>query len=59
MGKTSLEVSALGVGAWSWGDRSGYWGYGKDYSKDTNQECYNAVLDAGIDFIDVSECTRL
>lgn len=29
-----LQVPVLGVGAWSWGDRSGYWGYGKDYSKD-------------------------
>lgn len=23
---TGLEVSSVGLGAWSWGDRSGYWG---------------------------------
>lgn len=23
----------MGIGAWSWGDRSGYWGYGQGYGK--------------------------
>jgi hypothetical protein len=27
----------MGIGAWSWGDRSGYWGYGQGYGKDTTQ----------------------
>jgi hypothetical protein len=31
-----LEVSTVGLGAWSWGDRSGYWGYGQQYGKDDN-----------------------
>lgn len=48
-------MSSIGVGAWSWGDRSNYWGYGKEYDKETNQACYKAVLDAGIDFIDTAE----
>ena len=24
---TGHEVSAVGIGAWSWGDRTGYWGW--------------------------------
>ena len=27
LGKSNLEVSEMGLGAWSWGDRSGYWGW--------------------------------
>ena len=23
--RIGLEVSSLGIGAWSWGDRTGYW----------------------------------
>lgn len=34
---SGVEVSSLGVGAWSWGDRSGYWGYGKSYGKEENK----------------------
>lgn len=26
----------MGLGAWSWGDRSGYWGYNKGYGKEDN-----------------------
>ncbi len=25
LGKSDLVVPVVGVGAWSWGDRSGYW----------------------------------
>jgi hypothetical protein len=28
LGTSGLSVSATGVGAWAWGDRSGYWGGG-------------------------------
>jgi hypothetical protein len=28
-----LQVPVMGIGAWSWGDRSGYWGYGKGYGE--------------------------
>jgi len=55
LGKSGLEVSALGVGAWSWGDRSGYWGYGKGYDKADTLKAYQATIDAGINFIDTAE----
>lgn len=30
---SGLQVPVMGIGAWSWGDRSGYWGYGKGYGE--------------------------
>jgi aryl-alcohol dehydrogenase-like predicted oxidoreductase len=30
----------VGVGAWSWGDRSGYWGYGKEYGRPDNRAAF-------------------
>lgn len=35
-----LRVPAVGIGAWSWGDRSGYWGYGTEYGKEESRTAY-------------------
>jgi aryl-alcohol dehydrogenase-like predicted oxidoreductase len=56
-------VPPLGFGAWSWGDRSNYWGYGKDYDKSANQSAYDALqrtalsgqIPGGQAFIDTAE----
>jgi len=48
-------VPSLGIGAWSWGDRSGYWGYGTEYGKEASLEAYKALIDAGLTFIDTAE----
>ena len=53
--KTGLQVPAIGVGAWSWGDRSGYWGYGKEYGKEASLGAYEELLKAGLTFIDTAE----
>ena len=37
-------MSEIGIGAWSWGDRSGYWGYGREYGKSESLEAYKAFL---------------
>lgn len=55
LGKSALTVSTVGIGAWSWGDRSGYWGYNKGYGKTDNLTAYEATLKNGIDFIDTAE----
>ncbi len=54
-GCAGLQTTPIGVGAWSWGDRSGYWGYGGDYNKDTNQEAFKALVDSKIGLIDTAE----
>ncbi len=43
-------MSALGLGAWSWGDRSRYW-YAGELNKDENLTAYKAMVDSGIDFL--------
>ena len=39
-----LKVSALGIGAWTWGDRTGYWGFEQQgrpdgYGEEENRCC--------------------
>ncbi len=53
-----LQVPVLGIGAWSWGDRSGYWGYGKEYGQEESREAYNALVAAGLNFIDTAEVRK-
>jgi len=61
--KTGLKIAPLGVGAWSWGDRSAYWGYGKSYGKDDNKQAFDELqalakagkIPGGAAFIDTAE----
>lgn len=39
--RAGLVVPVLGIGAWSWGDRSGYWGYGERLGA---RECHTATI---------------
>lgn len=55
VGQSGLVTSPIGIGAWSWGDRSGYWGYGDGYTKETNAEAYQALIASKIGLIDTSE----
>eukprot|EP00199_Chlamydomonas_sp_CCMP681_P001956 CAMPEP_0119107180 /NCGR_PEP_ID=MMETSP1180-20130426/8975_1 /TAXON_ID=3052 ORGANISM="Chlamydomonas cf sp, Strain CCMP681" /NCGR_SAMPLE_ID=MMETSP1180 /ASSEMBLY_ACC=CAM_ASM_000741 /LENGTH=379 /DNA_ID=CAMNT_0007092633 /DNA_START=5 /DNA_END=1144 /DNA_ORIENTATION=+ len=59
LGKSGLMVPSIGVGAWSWGDRSGYWGYGEgagaEYGKEESRQAFKALLEAGLTFIDTAE----
>lgn len=54
LGGSEIEVSALGVGVWAWGETS-YWGYGTNYSRADIEAAYRASLDAGINFFDTAE----
>src|SRR5690349_6139820 len=54
LGATGLEVSALGVGVWAWGDK-GFWQYGTDYGQADVEAAYRASLEAGINFFDTAE----
>ena len=52
LGKSSLEVSEMGLGAWSWGDRSGYW---RGWTKEDSFEAFKTALEGGCTFIDTAE----
>ncbi|PSC75376.1 Aldo keto reductase [Micractinium conductrix] len=53
VGESGLEVSAVGLGAWSWGDRSRYWQ--SEINKPENLTAYQAMIESGIDFLDTAE----
>lgn len=55
LGTSKLSVSATGVGAWAWGDRSGYWTDDWKGARSENLEAYKTLLRSGVDFIDTAE----
>lgn len=55
LGTSDLSVSATGVGAWAWGDRSGYWGSDWRADRAKNVLAYRTLLEGGVDFIDTAE----
>eukprot|EP00798_Chlamydomonas_sp_ICE-L_P025879 gene25879-11551_t len=55
LGNSGLQVPCVGVGAWSWGDKSGYWGYGTEYGKEESRSAYKAIMEYGLSFIDTAE----
>ena len=54
LGASGIAVSPLGVGVWSWGDKT-FWGYGKDYTREDVSRAYKACQDAGLNFFDSAE----
>src|SRR3972149_3360970 len=54
LGNTGIIVSALGIGAWQWGDKF-MWGYGGDYTDVDAQAAFEAALKAGVNFFDTAE----
>ncbi len=54
LGNTGITVSALGIGAWQWGDKF-FWGYGGDYTDADTQAAFEAALKAGVNFFDTAE----
>jgi aryl-alcohol dehydrogenase-like predicted oxidoreductase len=54
LGPTGIQISPLGIGAWSWGDAF-FWQYGKDHSDADIETAYQASLAHGINFFDTAE----
>src|SRR3989304_4840067 len=54
LGNTGITVSALGIGAWQWGDKF-MWGYGGDYTDADARAAFQAALKAGVNFFDTAE----
>jgi aryl-alcohol dehydrogenase-like predicted oxidoreductase len=54
LGTSGITLSAMGVGAWSWGDK-GFWGYGRTHTREDVMQAYKTCLDAGLNFFDTAE----
>ena len=54
LGKTDVQVTALGIGAWSWGDRF-MWSFGRGYGAEDVEAAFHASIEAGINFYDTAE----
>lgn len=54
LGKTDIEVTPLGIGAWAWGDTL-FWNYGQNYGKSQVKEAFDSATQAGITFFDTAE----
>ena len=54
---TDVSIPLLGVGTWSWGDRStwGMGGYDTHLTRASIQEAWNASIDAGVTLFDTAE----
>jgi hypothetical protein len=50
--RPTMSVSPACLNLIARGDRSGYWGYGKEYSREASLEAYKALVEAGLTFID-------
>ncbi len=53
LGRTGIEVSALGIGTWAWGER--LWGYGSGYTDLDLQKAFRVALAEGITLFDTAE----
>jgi len=54
LGKTTLQISPLGIGTWQWGDRV-LWGYGKTHTDADVQQAFHATLAHGVNWFDTAE----
>ncbi|KAH7434201.1 hypothetical protein KP509_06G005500 [Ceratopteris richardii] len=56
LGASDVEVTKIGIGAWSWGDTF-YWNNGtwNDNKVEDARAAFNASLNVGITFIDTAE----
>jgi aryl-alcohol dehydrogenase-like predicted oxidoreductase len=54
LGQSPLEVAALGVGCWAWGDKR-YWHYEEGHGPRDIVDAFDACLTAGLDLFDTAE----
>jgi aryl-alcohol dehydrogenase-like predicted oxidoreductase len=54
LGKTDLQITPLGIGAWAWGDKF-FWGFGSGYGDADCKAAFDTSIAAGINFFDTAE----
>lgn len=53
LGGSDLQVTSIGMGAWSWG-ASRVWGYGKRYGRKEVEEAWWKSIEMGVNFVDTA-----
>jgi aryl-alcohol dehydrogenase-like predicted oxidoreductase len=53
LGKTDIYIAPMGVGTWSWGDRT-FWSYGVTHTDQDVQDAFDVCLNAGLNLIDTA-----
>jgi aryl-alcohol dehydrogenase-like predicted oxidoreductase len=54
LGKTEINISPIGMGAWQWGDRF-FWRSGTKYTDDDVRTAFLASVEAGVNWVDTAE----
>lgn len=54
LGQSGVDVPALGIGTWAWGDTL-FWGYGTDYGEQQLRDAFQEAITAGVNFFDTAE----
>lgn len=54
LGSTNIQVSPLGIGTWSWGDR-GDWQFGLTHTEQDVNQVVRTALHSGVNFFDTAE----
>ena len=53
LGKSGIKISKIGLGTWQIG--SSYWGWGKEFDRNSAIRVIKSAIDHGINFIDTAE----
>ena len=54
LGQSDVQISPLGIGVWSWGDRW-YWGYGRTFGEEDVRGAFEESIAAGVTLFDTAE----
>ena len=54
LGKTGIQISPIGLGAWQWGDKF-FWRSGTKYTVEDIRAAFEASLAAGVNWVDTAE----
>jgi aryl-alcohol dehydrogenase-like predicted oxidoreductase len=53
LGRTDVQVSEIGLGAWAWGAKR-VWGYGKGYGHGDLERTWWKAVESGVNFVDTA-----
>jgi len=53
LGKSSIKISAIGLGTWQWGARE--WGWAREYGRLDVLGAFQKAFESGINFVDTAE----